>query len=350
MKVSIIAFNNLNKSPYVNTYADFCRDNGIEYEVIYPDRGNIAENVSGVEKAVFWDSSKGKLYNFLHFRKAAIRELKKSKSDFVIVLTTMPAILLSGYLIRNYKGKYLVDVRDYTYENFKPYYAVEKRVMKYAAMRVISSPGFKKFLPPENYTLCHNMNPEYANPGDAKFEKKEDEIIIGYVGTIAYKNQCLNLIKLVEKDERFRFYFYGDEGSDRRISEYLEKNPSDRIKTFGAYKPDEKVAIMKNVDILFNVYGFGNNLVDYALSNKLYDAFYMNIPLLTSPNTSMSEEASDFSYDIDFSKTENLDGLYNWYQSIDAGAFKDYSVKYLKSVTETQNVFCKRLKDFLFEK
>ena len=34
MKVSIIAFNNLNKSPYVNTYADFCRDNGIEFAVI----------------------------------------------------------------------------------------------------------------------------------------------------------------------------------------------------------------------------------------------------------------------------------------------------------------------------
>ncbi len=350
MKVSIIAFNNLNKSPYVNIYADFCKNNGIDYEVIFPNRSGICETVDYKIKEIAWDLSKHKIINFLRFRKAVIRHLKKVKSDFVIVLTTMPAVLLSGFLSRNYKGRYLVDVRDYTYENVLPYYLMEKRAFKNSAMNVISSPGFSKFLPESDYTLCQNISEAYRTGRGESFRTSEKEISIGYVGTIAYKNQCLKLIKLVEKDPRFRFDLYGDEGSDRRISEYLKENPCDRIKAYGPYKPAEKVGIMENVDILFNAYGFGNKLLDYALSNKLYDSFYMRIPLLTSPNTAMSEEAGQFSFDIDFDKAESLDELYDWYRNIDAEAFDDYSEKYLCEVFDAQAAFYKKLGEVLTNK
>ena len=347
MKVSIIAFNNLNKSPYVNIYSDFCQKNGIDYEIIFPNRSGISETRDCALVEIGWDASKHKMINFLKFRGAVIKHLKKAKPDFVIVLTTMPAVLLSGFLSRNYRGKYLVDVRDYTYENVSPYFMLEKKVIKNSAMNVISSPGFSKFLPEAEYTLCQNISEAYKDDSNNRFKVSEKEISIGYVGTIAYKNQCLKLIKLVEKDPRFRFDFYGDEGSDRRIAEYLEANPCDRIKTYGPYKPSEKVGIMENVDILFNAYGFGNKLVDYALSNKLYDSFYMRIPLLTSPNTAMSEEAGEFSFDIDFDKVDSLDGLYDWYRNIDADSFDVYSKKYLSGVFEAQDEFYKKLKEVL---
>ena len=132
------------------------------------------------------------------------------------------------------------------------------------------------------------------------------------------------------------------------MSKYIAQASCERIKFYGPYKPAEKVGIMENVDILFNAYGFGNKLVDYALSNKLYDSFYMRIPLLTSPNTAMSEEAGDFSFDIDFDKVDSLDGLYEWYCNIDADAFDVYSKKYLNGVFEAQDEFYKKLKEVLF--
>lgn len=343
MKISIVAFNNLNRSPYVNIYADFCKANGIEYEIIYPDRDNSATENEYCCKPLLWNAKKNKFINFLCFRKETIKHLKKSKSDFIIVLTTMPAVLLSGYLTKRYRGRYLVDVRDYTYEGFKPYFLIEKLVMKYAAMRVVSSPGFVKFLPKAEYSLCHNMNAGYAKENQNEFVPASDPIIIGYVGTIAYKNQCVRLMKLVEKDPRFCFHFYGDEGADRRISDYLKEKPCERVKMFGAYKPSEKLDILSRVDILFNVYGFGNNLVDYALSNKLYDSFYIKKPILTSPKTAMSEEAGEFSYDIDFEKTDNLDGLYAWYRGIDADAFGQYSKEYMDGVIKSQKQFYEKL-------
>jgi len=350
VKVAIIAFNNLAKSPYINIYADFCAAKGVEYEVVYPDRDHLKETAKYPTIPVDWDSKKHKLLNFLSFRTRVIKYLKRTKPDFVIVLTTMPAVLLSGYLSKHYKGRYLVDVRDYTYENVGFYYGLERQALKNAAMRVISSPGFKNFLPEGDYNLCQNVNPEYASGKGGEFRRKDAPVTIAYVGSIAYKKQCMRLIKLVEKDERFCFYFHGGEGADRQIADYLEANPNDRIKAFGPYQPSEKVAIMSNVDILFNAYGNGCKLLDYALSNKLYDSFYMQLPLLTSPQTAMSEEAGPYSFDIDLENETTLDGLWAWYQAIDGEAFAAYSEQYLKQVFEAQDAFYDRLGQVLTEK
>lgn len=350
MKVAIVAFNNLKYSPYVRTYADYLDKNGISYDVIYPNREGFAESLGKKTYAIPWDKNKNKAINFLKFRAEAIRLLKKSRYDFVFVLTTMPAVLLSGFLSRRYKGKYLVDVRDYTYENIKLYALVEKRALKNSAMNVISSPGFRKFLPDAEYCLCHNISAAYRDGERRAFAPKKDgPIVIGYVGSIAYKTQCIRLIHLVENDNRFCFYFYGSEGADEKIASYLKENPCERIKTFGAYKPEEKVGIMQNVDILFNVYGYGNKLLDYALSNKLYDSFYMGIPVLTSPNTAMSEELAEFSFDIDLLNEKSLDALYDWYHSIDAQSFASYANQYLENVFASQDSFYEALHNALFQ-
>lgn len=344
MKVAIIAFNNIKYSPYVKTYSDYLDKNNVDYDVILPNRDNISEELGSTTYLVKWDKNKHKLLNFLKFRREALRILKKNKYDFVFVLTTMPAVLLSGYLSRRYKGRYLVDIRDYTYEGVKLFYRMEKRAVENSACNVISSLGFKNFLPKAEYSLCHNVSPLYRDGKGGSFEPKESEkITIGYVGTIAYKEQCIRLIDLVEKDSRFNFHLYGGELGNQVVSECVSAKNCERIKTFGAYNPADKVEIMKKVDILFNAYGYGRKLLDHAISNKLYDSFYMGIPLLTSPNTYMSEEAGDYSFDIDFETDNSLDGLYSWYKSIDAKEFAEYSEQYLKRVFTSQDEFYAKL-------
>ncbi len=351
MKILIIAFNNLCKSPYVNIYSDFCKEHNIEHEIIVLNRSNLQESAQVPLISIPWNPACYKMRNFLTFRKEVICQLKQTKPDFVIVLTTMPAVLLSGYLGVHYKGKYLIDIRDYTYEKFLPYYLLETLAIKNAAMNVISSPGFRNFLPNADYDLCQNVNAAYAQDGGYKFNCTPSEYItIGYVGSIAYKKQCMKLIHLVERDDRFKFNFYGDEGADTQISDYLAEHPCDRIKCFGCYQPEDKLNILKKVNILFNAYGCGNKLLDYALSNKLYDSFYMRIPLLTSPNTAMSEEAGEFSYDIDLENETSLNGLYNWYCGIDGKSFEHYSVKYLEKVFYKQDMFYTRLRRVLTNK
>ena len=316
MKVAIVAFANMKYSPYVKTYSDYLDKKGVEYNVIYPKREKIDDNLSGKHYPIEWNPRKNKFWNFLAFRREASKILKENKYDFVFVLTTFPAVLLASVLKRHYKGRYLVDIRDYTHENNKIYFHYEKKALRNSKANVISSVGFKRFLPEGEYLLCHNMPGNYTNP-KVVFRKATDKIIIGYVGTIGYKTHCRKLIDFVKNDERFCFYFHGNEKGDKSITSYVNELQNERIKCFGPYDPNDKFNIIESVDILFNVYGNQSQLVKCAVSNKLYDSFYFKKPLLTSSETIMSDLAGEYSYDLDLC-TDNIDKIYEWYNSINA--------------------------------
>ena len=340
MTVLIVTFNNLSKCPYVNPYVKFCKEHGIGYEIIYPNRSGSSEAWEGSRYEVAWKKSAGKPVNFLHFRSAVLSHLKRKRYDFVIILTTFPAVLMSSYMSRHYKGRYLVDIRDYTYEKNKLYFALEKRAIRHSAINVISSPGFRNFLPEGQYLLCHNVNDTYRKASCRRFAPSEnDRLIIGYVGSISYKKQCIKMIDLVKEDDRFCLHFYGDEVTDHQVTEYVASLNCERIRTFGPYHPQEKDEILSKVDILFGAYGNGRELLIHALSNKLYDSFHMGLPLLTSSSTAMSEAAADFSFDLDPDQSDSLDRVYQWYYQIDADAFHGYSQNYMRKVFEQQDEF-----------
>lgn len=343
MKVGIIAFNNIKVCPYINPYAELLRKRDIEFDLIYANRSGDKEEYLETTYPIKWNRHTSKLINFISFSLSVRKILKKNKYDFLVILTTIPAILLFDLLLLRYSNKYVIDVRDYTYENNPIYYMVEKMVINSARIRVISSPGFRNFLPVQDYLMCHNIPPNYKDDKymfNPAFNRK---IRIGYVGMIAYKEQCKQLIDLIEKDDRFIFWFYGIEASENIIIDYIEEKNNDRIVYKGAYKPAEKLSVIENIDLLFNAYGNGNNLLDYALSNKLYDSFYTKKPLLTSSNTAMSREAGQYSFDIDYSNSNILDELFIWYQSINKKSFEEYSFNYLKKVYEEQQIFGEKL-------
>lgn len=349
MKVAIIAFNNLKFSPYIFPYVNVLKELNAEIELIYPNRSGIDEAFNeGKLISVNWDSMKSKVFNFISFRNAVIKQLSSVKYDFVIVLTTFPAVLLGGFLAKKYKNRYLVDIRDFTYENNRIYYSLEKKALKNAALRVISAGGFKNFLPQMEYLFCPNISSAYKDGAKSCSIKNTTPVIIGYVGTIAYKKQCRKLIELVKTDERFAFYFYGNEIGDETIRQYVSSLDCDRIKCFGEYKPEEKADIIERVDVLFNVYGNGRPLLKYALSNKLYDSMYYKKPLLVSPDTDMKKESAEYSFAIDLDEAKDLNELYKWYKKIDGSQFEKYADSYLRNIFEQNDAFEVKLKKFCF--
>ena len=348
MKIAIVAFGNIKFSPYIFPYVDVLKKQGAEIELIYPNRMGIKEEFAdGILREIKWDNTKNKALNFVSFKSQVSKILKKGKYDFVIVLTTFPAVLLAGVLKSRYRGKYLVDVRDFTHEDSSVYYYFEKKVLKNASLRVISSPGFKNFLPEEDYCICHNVSAEYKS-GARHFAKKDSgKIVIGYVGSIAYAANCKKIIDLVKKDDRFCFCFYGNEKGSMPVTSYVKECNCERIKCFGEYSPSQKSEIIEGVDMMFNVYGNGKPLVRYALSNKLYDSMYFKKPLLVSPDTDMQRQGGDFAYAIEPEKVHNLDDLYKWYMNIRSQDYEEYANTYIDNAFETNKEFEKRLIEVL---
>lgn len=345
MKSAVIVFNSLYRCPYANVYMNHFKSISMDFDVIELSRTDYecSEDINRI--VIKWNHSKNKIWNFYNFHKKTSKILKKNDYKYVVVLTTIPAVLLFKTLIGKYNKKYILDVRDYTLENYGLFRILERKLTKHSLMNVISSPGFKNFLPEGKYYLCHNMS--YGDIGNSSYKKKTSlPIVIGYVGSIAYKNECIEFIKLVEKDDRFIFSLYGEEVYGNEVNDFLETFDHPHTKVLGKYDSKEKPFILSQVDILFNVYGFNRPLLTYALSNKLYDSFYYKKPLLTSPNTEMSSICGKYSFDVDFSSDDILNRIYEWYCSIDS-SFDGYANEKLQAFLEDNRAFYESLQELI---
>ena len=343
MRVGIVAANNIRYSPYIFFYTDILNKNGIEYELIYPDRNGLKENFDGVSHILPWNSKLPTLLNYALYSNSVIKVIKQHKYDALIVLTGVNATYLGLWLKRNYAKRYIVDIRDYSHENVPPYFSLESVAVRNSLMNVISSAKFTEFLPKADYSVCHNVNQTEAEHADYSFSKANGIIRIGYVGALSYIDQCNRLMKLVAADERFSLDYYGSSVSEPVLKAYAQELDCDRIRFHGAYSGSEKAAIIQNVDILFNAYGNGVPLLDYALSNKLYDSLIHKKPILTCPNTYMTEMGGPLAFPIDLSTARALDELYDWYMRIDGHAVKTFAEEALDAVLQENNATKERI-------
>lgn len=346
MKVAIVIFNNLFRCPYALTYANYFDKHGIDYRIIEFDRSGEADCRC---ISIQWEQNKSKIHNFLHFRKE-VKRLLKNNFDFVAVLTTIPGVLLCSFLNRCFSGKYIIDIRDYTLESHFLFRCIEKKLITKSRLSVISSPGFINFLPKNKYVLCHNLSQTYYSNSKSFIKKTGKPIVIGYIGTIAYKEECIKMIKTIEEqnDALFVFHMYGEEVYGTEVASYISNYNVKKTIMFGKYNPSEKNDLIQKVDILFNVYGNNSPLLVYALSNKLYDSFYHKKPLLTSPNTEMSNLSNGFSFDVDFNNPNILRDMYKWYSSINSSKFEKYANEKMQLFIEDQRLFYDSL-DSIFE-
>lgn len=355
MKVAVLLYQNMRHAPFLRFYESvFHKVKGIDYDVIYLNRHpELKEEINESYIPISWIGkddhnlfSKALTAAFYPIKVKKI--LKKKQYDFIFVLTTMPGVFLADFLRHNYSGKYLFDIRDYTKEYIKVYFNAEKRVVQNSAINVVSSPDYTRFLPKADYYICHNLNLPTNQNGVEKFEKAPGKrIVIAYVGNIQYVEYCMKLIRLVEKDDRFEFHFYGPEGGTLELTDYVNRLQNARISMKGRFKPEEKKKIFESSDIIFNCYGNENDIVRYAISNKYYDAAYYRRPLMVSPNTTMARLTGKYAYPFNFDKENSLDSLYEWYYRIEPAAFDNYCYCVVHQSIEDNSRLEKTITDIL---
>ncbi len=345
--IGVIAANNLWLSPYVFYYTKLLDELGLPYEVIYPKRTpNENEQVMSRAAALPWDTKKHPLLNYARYSRAVKRRVLEQRMDTLIVLTMQNGVFCSQWLKKYYKGRYLLDIRDYTHDGNPFYFSMEKQAVQNAALRIVSSPAFQSFLPPAEYLTCHNITtPEGVSP--YRFERRDAPIVIGYVGSVAYESQCRRMMDLVHQDSRFAFHFYGSGPAEAALKAYGQRLNDDRIRFWGRYLPEEKNSAIQKVDILFNAYGNDHPSVNCLLANKLYDALYYHKPLLTSPNTYMAEKSGRLACSIDLERPDALERLWDWYQSINAAEVDEFAAKLYADVWREQRETSERVKAFL---
>ena len=353
MKILIIGFAKIKYMPYLDLYLDNVDRGKNEVHLVYWNRDLKEENLSKVEGITLHEFSSyqeddaaklGKLENFKKFRDYAVSVLKEG-FDFVVVLHSLPGVLLSKELVRDYKDKYIFDYRDFTYENFLPYKSVIHTLVNNSYKTFVSSDAFRAFLPDKkNIHTTHNIL--WRDMVSANIKKSEREKIrIAFWGFIREEKTNLQIIRNLANDERFELHYYGREQEIcRKLKEYACENASN-VYFHGEYNPEDINDFVKNTDLIHNIYG-GSNM-NLAVSNKYYDGLLYEIPQLVMKGSFMSVLVNNTGIGLAINPADKdfADKIFEYYKAIDRKAFESNCREALAKVKTRQKAITDILKN-----
>lgn len=318
MKVLLISAENVYLIPYINMYKNLLDKCNIEWNVLYWDKNqNEVIEDARYERFVIKSSSKlSKIKGYVSFRKRIKQLLKSGEYGFVIPLHTVVNILIWRYLSKKYRQKYIVDVRDYSYEKFSFVRWIEKQLVNNSCINVVSSEGFKYFLPQAEYNVMHNM-PKFDYEKYRQNEiKRTEPYEISYIGLIRFMEQNKKIIDFFKNDSRFHLNFIGTNAE--QLKAYCVENQVENVSLIGTFEPQKTLDYLMETDLIMNLYGNRTPLLDYALSNKLYYAAMLYKPILVCEDTFMEEISKKygFGFTITLENHQEKDELYNYMKQL----------------------------------
>lgn len=334
MKILIVGFAKIKYMPYLNLYLDNLNTDKNEVHLLYWNRDVQEEDLTSVSDIKLHEfncyqedevSKASKIKNFLKFRRKA-KEILEDDFDFVIVLQTVPAVLLSDILVsEKFRGRYIYDYRDYTYEKNKFYKFLVKKLTECSYSTFVSSKGFQEFLPVSpKIKYTHNFLAEDVKCAHkAPLSKSVSEKVrIGFWGFLREEEINLKIIEKISADSRFELHYYGREQKTAlNLKKYVSENNISNVFFHGEYDPDDKYEFLKSTDIIHNVYS-GKGML-FAMSNKYYDGIIFKTPQVCMRGSYMGElvKGKDTGISLNPHNKNFTTELYNYYQSIDNKEF-----------------------------
>lgn len=326
--VCLIAGSPLSVAPYVKRYMKILETYGINFDVIYKDSaGEVRENNPNCY-VYYYKSVKsplGKVLRFDAYRRFIKKILKKHKYSKVVVFTAESAILTYQILrSMNNKTKYIIDLRDYSVLlRVKFLKDIFLKALHSAEFVVLSSQGFKKWLPEDvHYYTMHNM-PTCSMPVQNTSPLFGSTVCIGYLGGIGYLESNIAIAQEIRYSSKFSLLYAGTYPTKYNIRNYCEDNGIKNVVFYGKYDEAEKGTIYKKVNLINAVYGNDSLIVTTALPNKLYDAAFYKIPIMVCSGTYLAEIVKKYclGFDIEPQKDNIKQKIEEYMCSFDAKKF-----------------------------
>ena len=287
--------------------------------------------------------------DFVRFRKWLIGQLESNKHEKIIALSTLSGVLLGRYLYKK-KGRYIFDIRDYSYEHIAPFYSIEKKVIENSAFTAISSAGFRAFLPEHEYVIAHNFNRNDIIPG-ARFVKSKKSINFVWNGLMRYFEFQTRYLNALKNDPRFNIIYHGDGPELDKYKEYCAANGFTNVQFTGAYVNSEKGKLLSEANILNNCYGYlhgAGNKLKYAVSNRFYDGIIYHIPQLVETEGFKPEWADKSGLGVSYPPGADFaDKLYDYYQGIDVDSFDQICERELDKIIEEDDIYIAKIDNFI---
>lgn len=361
IRVLLLGFGKIAYMPYMNFYLDTIKDENIQFELIYWDRDGKpdADLPSRISRAYKFEAHleeqlpfKNKLKYFVKYRKFALNVLKYNSYDKIIVLHTTPGLTLLDYLVRKYKGRYLLDFRDISYEYIPVYRKLVGILSRNGAMTFVSSDAFRKFLPAEeNILTIHNYLEDSLNHKMIRKQlpRERDVLRVSYWGLVRQVDINKKIMDALGNDVRFELHYYGRMQQDgREMEEYARSKGYTNVYFHGAYMPVQRYEFAKNTDLIHNVYDCGYTTGN-AMGNKYYDGIIFGNPQICTEGSHMGDVISARKVGIVVSLEDNAiaDKIWGYYQNMNWSDFETNCTSALDIVLSEQQTDKEQLLRFV---
>lgn len=356
MKVLIVDTVPRERATYLSYYLNACEELNIEYDRFIWDRSQDGEIEHAGHEIVYhgrgYDgnvSKLKKLYPLYKYRRALKNAIREGRYTHMILVNTIAPVILVDFIRRNFKDRYIMDIRDYTYEKWSLYKKCVDQLVEDSAFSVISSMGFYRFL---NYNskiiVAHNISNVNDTCKEVTLGKREKNTI-GFVGYVRYKEENLKLIESFKNSNRYQLLYAGGVTEGCNLQEVCRENGVNNVSFLGKFDNEKKGTIYSQIDIINSLYGSFSLEVMTAIPNRYYDALIFKKPIIASKGTFLGElvEEKKIGIAIDVFRDDVIKKVDDYIDRFDKIAFEKSCNEELKRVIAEQYIYTCRIRDFL---
>ena len=352
MKICIIGHTERNYLPYMEKYVRFFEENGVDYTIVCWEREEKPSAEPAHEQNFYEAVQEGALHkirSYLRFKRHVLSVLKEGRFDKLIVLTTVPAVFLSGYLKRHYRGRYLLDIRDYSFERYAPYRKMVNRLIRDSAFTTFSSKGFFRFLAPSDKVVMNHSVTWNPPVGHVPNLSSSETVQIGVIGEVRYYKENVALLQKLQNEPRYHLWYIGKAIPGCDLEGYCREQGIHNASFIGKFRNEEKPRLYENVDMINSIYGSGSLEVTTALPNRLYEACLFKKPILSSKGTYLGEVIEEYRLGlaIDEADDDVKARLDQYLDSFDPQAFEEGCEAFLQLVRTDEAKLMEKLRAFI---
>lgn len=311
-KVALILPGSIWYAPYVRNYTRILDANKTDYSIISWNREG-DDNPEGFQYNVICGTGHGSasVTSYIGYIRFIKKTLKEQRFNRLIIFGPQMTCLLSMYLLRHFKGKYMIDYRDLSIEQKIGFRQLFSLMLKNSCVNVISSPGFKRCLPDGKYYLSHNfdVNAVKAALNDSNEEKEfnlKNGIDVLTIGAIRDFSSNIEVTKALVNQNGFRLRFVGrGQGTVERLKEYCDEVKADNVSFIGSYNKPEEAGYVKSSTFM-NIFYPRIITHDTALSNRFYNSLIYRKPMIVTKNTCQGDYAEKYQVGLAIKDCSNL--------------------------------------------
>ena len=349
-KICIIGTSNIKHISLISLYTRFFQENRIPFDIVYIDRYGIEEKIAAEHIFRFHEdkmrSPRDKLFGYIRFRKYVKGIVRQNDYSLLITWQTTTAYILFDLLLRRFKKRYIVNVRDYIAENNRLVKRLLSRLVRSSAFTAISSEGFLEFLPQADYVKVNSINPDLVSGITAHRRSEDLPYKIGFVGNCRYFREAYRLIDALGNDERFELWYCGT-NSDT-LAEYARERSVENVRIVPAFDTEETVEIMDRFDMINSAFGADAMDNRTLMPIRLYTAAAMHLPVLASGGSFLGREVDRHRIGYVIDSYDNLgDSLAEYYLCLEDDALSKSCDAFIEESMKENRRFYQELKNLV---